>query len=225
MISDGVISMGVGKEYVIEQTELFVKEALKGQSSDHDWVHSDCVRRVGMSIGRVEGADLYIVELTGLLHDVDDWKFNKTGEPIRARQHLEGLNVEQEIIEHVCEIISTMSFKGINAARQDMRTIEGKVVQDADRLDAIGARGIARAFTYGGHKGRRIYDPDIMPVMHDSFEAYKDAEGTTLNHFYEKLLHLSSMMNTETAKMIAERRHQVIMDYLAQFHAELEGRA
>ena len=134
-----------------------------------------------------------------------------------------GLGVDQNIIDHICEIIRDISFKGAGV-RSKMRTIEGKIVQDADRLDALGAIGIARAFAYGGHKGSELYNPDVAPILHSSFEEYKKGRGPTINHFHEKLLLLKDMMNTATGRRIAEERHHFMEDYLKRFHEEWEGR-
>ncbi len=177
---------------------------------------------MALTIGRGEGADLYVVELAALLHDIADWKFHGGDDalgPSRAAEWLAGLGVEPGVIEHVAEIIRGVSFKGAGVATP-MRTLEGQVVQDADRLDAIGAIGIARAFAYGGHAGRALYDPAIVADEHSSFEAYKKNSGPTINHFHEKLLLLKDRMNTPTARRLAEGRHRFMVDFLQRFHAE-----
>jgi uncharacterized protein len=207
---------------VLEQTAEHVRQLLAGDSSGHDWWHIERVRAMALAIGRGEGADLYVVELAALLHDIADWKFHGGDDalgPQRASEWLAGLEVEPAVIEHVAEIVRQVSFKGAQVATP-MRTLEGQVVQDADRLDAIGAIGIARAFAYGGHAGRALYDPDVPAEGHASFEAYKKNSGPTINHFHEKLLLLKDRMNTGTARRLAEGRHQLMVDFLQQFHAE-----
>jgi len=168
---------------------------------------------------------LYVVELAALLHDIADWKFNDGNEdigPQLAREWLESLNVEETKISKVCEIIQDISFKGSGVITK-MTTIEGMIVQDADRLDAMGAIGIGRAFAYGGSKGREMYNPELKPEKHDTFEQYKKSQGSSINHFYEKLLLLKELMNTNTAKKIAEKRHTVMLDFLDEFFHEWEG--
>jgi uncharacterized protein len=207
---------------VLEKTAEHVRQLLAGDSSGHDWWHIERVRAMALAIGRGEGADLYVVELAALLHDIADWKFHGGDDalgPRRAAEWLAGLDVEPAVIEHVAEIVRQVSFKGAQVATP-MRTLEGQVVQDADRLDAIGAIGIARAFAYGGHAGRALYDPEVAAEGHASFEAYKKNNGPTINHFHEKLLLLKDRMNTPTARRLAEGRHQFMVDFLERFHAE-----
>jgi uncharacterized protein len=177
-------------------------------------------------IGKLEKVDLFVVELAALLHDIADWKFHDGNEdigPQLARDWLESLFVDENVISHVCEIIQDISFKGAGVAT-NMKTTEGMVVQDADRLDAMGAIGISRAFAYGGSKGREMYNPDRKPEKHDSFEQYKNSQGTSINHFYEKLLLLKDLMNTKTATKIAKNRHTVMEAFLHEFFQEWEGR-
>ena len=167
------------------------------------------------------------MELAALLHDIADWKFNDGDESAGPRQAAAWLNkngVDPGLVDEVCEIISTLSYKGAGVATP-MRTIEGKIVQDADRLDAIGAVGIARTFAYGGYKNRLMYHPEEAPVMHESFEHYKNNKGHTINHFHEKLLLLKDRMNTESAKNLAEQRHLFMENYLDRFHKEWDGDA
>jgi uncharacterized protein len=207
---------------VLEQTAEYVRQLLAGDSSGHDWRHIERVRAMALAIGRGEGADLYVVELAALLHDIADWKFHGGDDalgPRRAAEWLAGLDVEPAVIAQVAEIISQISFKGAQVATP-MHTLEGQVVQDADRLDAIGAIGIARAFAYGGHTGRALYDPDVAAEGHATFEAYKKNSGPTINHFHEKLLLLKDRMNTPIARRLAEGRHQFMVDFLRRFHAE-----
>ena len=212
------------KKRIISQTITFVKQQLKGDATGHDWWHVHRVWHMALILAEQEGADLFVVQLAALLHDIADWKFHagddKKGGVI-ARQWLESLGLEEKVIGHVCQIVSDISFKGASVATH-MKTIEGKVVQDADRLDAIGAIGIARAFAYGGYKKREMYNPEIEPLLHQSFEQYKNSEGTTVNHFHEKLLLLKNRMNTQSALQIAEERHQFMEVFLDEFLKECD---
>jgi uncharacterized protein len=213
------------KEQIIDKTAEYIKERFAGEGSGHDWWHVYRVWKNAIHIGKYEKVDLFVVELAALLHDVADWKFHDGNEdigPQLAREWLEKLCVEENIISHVCQIIQDISFKGAGVAT-NMKTTEGMVVQDADRLDAMGAIGISRAFAYGGSKGREMYNPDVKPEKHDSFEQYKKSQGTSINHFYEKLLLLKDLMNTETAKKIAGKRHVVMEAFLHEFFREWEG--
>jgi uncharacterized protein len=210
---------------VINKTLDFVKETLFGEGSGHDYWHVYRVWNNAKALAKGEQCNTYIVELGALLHDIADHKFHDgdlTVGPRVARQFLENLEVEEEIIAAVCEIIATVSFKGAKVESK-MKTIEGMIVQDADRLDAIGAIGVARTFAYGGHKGHEMYNPDIKPQLHDNFEDYKNSKGTTINHFYEKLLLLKDLMNTDTGKKAAEKRHKYMKDFLSQFYDEWNG--
>lgn len=211
---------------IIEQTAEHVKDALSGESTGHDWWHVHRVWKTAVRIGEEEGADMFVVEFASLLHDIADYKFHggdETAGPRVARQWLENLNVDEDIISHVCEIVKDISFKGANVSSK-MRTIEGKVVQDADRLDALGAIGIARCFATSSNMKLPIYDPDIKPKPHDSFEEYKTRRTSAINHFYEKLLLLKGMMNTESGKRMAEGRHEFMEEFLERFYGEWEGK-
>jgi uncharacterized protein len=213
------------KASILRRTEEFVKDRLSGESSGHDWWHIHRVSKMAVEIGTAERVDLFVVQLAALLHDIDDYKLvaDTVGEePHRAREWLERLEISGETTNRVCQIIKEISFKGARVSSR-MTTREGMVVQDADRLDAIGALGIARAFAYGGAKGRAIYDPAIKPVQHESFEEYKKNTGPTINHFYEKLLLLKDLMNTPTAKEMAITRHQFMAQFLDRFFKEWEG--
>lgn len=213
------------RQQVIDQTVAFVKERLPADPTGHDWWHTYRVWKNALHIGEAEEADLYVVQLAALLHDVADHKFHQGDDKLGAQvasEWLAGLGVEPSIVAHVSEIIAEMSFKGANVASA-IRTTEGMVVQDADRLDALGAIGIARAFAYGGYKQRLLHDPDVPPVQHDSFEQYKATKGPTINHFYEKLLLLKDRMNTATGRRMAEQRHAILVDFLREFLAEWEG--
>jgi uncharacterized protein len=211
---------------IIQSTAAHVKAAMSGEGSGHDWWHVYRVWQNALHIAGREGVDLYVVQTAALLHDLGDHKFHggdETVGPRMSREWLESLGVEVSVTDHVSEIIRDLSFKGAGVATA-MRTREGMVVQDADRLDAIGAIGIARAFSYGGHKGREMHNPDVPPQMHGSFEQYKASTGPTINHFYEKLLLLKDLMNTDAAREIAGERHRFMEQFLAQFLAEWDGR-
>ena len=211
---------------ILQTTTDHVKTLLAGDGSGHDWFHVERVRNVALHIARDEGADPFVVELAALLHDVADWKFaggDHDAGPQAARDWLISLGVEPAIIDQVADIIARLSFKGAGV-ETPMSTIEGRCVQDADRLDALGAIGVARAFAYGGHKGRALYDPAIPPQPHASFEAYKKNAGPTINHFYEKLLLLKDRMNTAAGKRLAAERHAFLERFLEQFFAEWEGK-
>ena len=210
---------------IIDRTQSYVREKMLGEGSGHDWWHVYRVRTTALAIARQEAADQYIVELGALLHDIADYKFHDGDAsigPATAAVWLSGLDADAADIDHVCQIIRDISYKGAGHVSK-MKTLEGEVVQDADRLDAIGAVGIARVFAYGGHKNRQIYDPGIAPTLHQSAEEYLKDEGASINHFYEKLLRLKDEMNTETGRVVAASRHQILLDYLEQFYAEWEG--
>jgi uncharacterized protein len=211
-------------EAIIQQTAEYVQAEFAGDSSGHDWWHIYRVWKVAVAICEREGGSPYVVQLAALLHDLDDWKLHPTagGRPERALAWLSQLEVDSATSEHIGEIIMKLSFKGAGVS-EVMPTLEGQIVQDADRLDAIGAVGIARAFAYGGHKGRALYDPAEAPTLHQSFEQYKLSQGHTINHFYEKLLLLRERMNTATARQIADQRHAFMELYLQQFMREWDG--
>lgn len=216
------------KEEIIKKTEKFVKNKLYKEGTGHDWWHSLRVWQMAKKIGRKESADLFIVELAALLHDIADWKFQDGSDDsvgaMIAKEWLEKFNVDDKVISHICKIIIGISFKGAEV-RDKLDSIEAKVVQDADRLDAMGAMGISRCFAYGGSKGRQIYDPNTKPKIHKSFEEYKKSDSPSINHFYEKLLLLKGRMNTKTGKLISEERHKFMENYLDRFFKEWEGRA
>lgn len=216
---------GMNQQDIIQKTADYIKTEFSGDSSGHDWWHIYRVWKNAITLCEHEKADAFIVELAALLHDLDDWKFNESGDetPLRAKAWLESCAVDTVITEEVCEIIMHISYKGANVGNK-MKSLEGFIVQDADRLDAIGAIGIGRAFAYGGYKDRPMYDPESQPQLHATFEQYKNSKSATVNHFYEKLLLLKDMMNTKAAKHIAEQRHQVMLNFLDQFMNEWEGR-
>jgi len=209
----------------IAGTAEHVRQQMAGDAAGHDWFHIERVRRMALRIAREEGADPVVVELAALLHDLDDWK--RTGDPEagprQARAWLTSQEVPAPLVEHVCRIIQELSFKG-SEVPTPMSSLEGCCVQDADRLDALGAIGIARAFAYGGHHGRLLYDPDQPPERHASFAAYQRSRGPTLNHFYEKLLLLAERMQTATGRQVAQQRHRFLEQFLERFLAEWEGR-
>lgn len=209
---------------MISETENFVREKMAGDSTGHDWWHVDRVRKTSLIFAGKENADLFIVEMAALLHDVADHKFIKKGDENERiiENWLKSLGLNQKIANEITEIIENLSYKGAGVDTP-MRTIEGKVVQDADRLDAIGAIGIARTFAYGGYKGNPIHVPGAKPTYHDSFETYKKGSASTINHFYEKLLLLKERMNTESGKKEAIIRHERMIKFLEDFFHEWNG--
>jgi uncharacterized protein len=211
---------------LIEATIAFVKSELLDAEGGHDWFHIERVYKNTLLIAKHENVDLSIVSLAALLHDIADPKFNNGDETIGPRVASEFLlkqNVDSEIIEHVTQIIETMSFKNSFDLNSSFTSKEMEVVQDADRLDAIGAIGIARCFNYGGYKNRPLYNPEIKPNLKMTKAEYKAAKAPTINHFYEKLLLLKGQMNTKTGKRIATERHKYMEGFLKQFYAEWEG--
>ena len=213
-------------EKIIENSIAFVQETLKDAEGGHDWFHILRVLNNSKLIAETEEEDLLTVQLGALLHDIADSKFHDGDEtvgPKVARAFLSTQQVSEEVIVHVINIIDNISFKGGNS-KQAFHSKELDVVQDADRLDALGAIGIARAFNYGGFKGRGLYDPEISPKLIMSKEQYKASTAPTINHFYEKLLLLKDRMNTETGKQLAEKRHEYMQSYLEQFYQEWNGK-
>lgn len=211
---------------LIDKTILFVKATLAQAEGGHDWFHIERVYKNALLIAESEKCDVEIVQLGALLHDIADSKFHNGDEsigPKTARTFLEAEKVEPTIIDHVIAIIENISFKGGKVERQ-FSSIELDIVQDADRLDAIGAIGIARTFNYGGFKNRALYNPEIAPNLTMTKDEYKNNEAPTINHFYEKLLLLKDKMNTQTGKQIAQDRHRYMEDFLEQFYAEWEGK-
>ena len=209
---------------IIENAIEYVKQIFANDCSGHDYHHTKRVYRLAVQIAKQENADMLIVQLAALLHDVDDAKLSPETYATKknAIDFMESNGVDNKMIEIVCKIIAEVSFVGIDSVVPS--TIEGKCVQDADRLDAMGAIGIARTFAYGGSKGRKIYEPEIKPLVNMSKEEYRQNQNSTsINHFYEKLLLLKDMMNTETAKRMAEHRQAVMEAYLEEFMTEWEG--
>lgn len=210
---------------LIEKTIEFVKVQLENAEGGHDWFHIERVYKNTLAIAKTEKCELLVCQLGALLHDIADSKFHNGDEkigPKTARNFLESQNVPEEITEHVIKIIENISFKGGNFEKK-FNSTELQIVQDADRLDAIGAIGIARCFNYGGFKNRTIYNPEIKPHLYMTKEEYKNSDSPTINHFYEKLLLLKDKMNTESGKKIAQERHEFMETFLEQFYAEWEG--
>ena len=213
-------------QQIIKNTEAFVKNALKNAEGGHDWFHILRVWNNAKLISKNENVDGFVVELGALLHDIADSKFHEGDETIGpkiAREFLKNQQVDDSIIVHIEKIINNISFKGGNF-EQKFNSPELEVIQDADRLDAIGAVGIARCFNYGGFKNRPLYNPEIYPDLNQTKEAYKNSEAPTINHFYEKLLLLKNRMNTATGREIAADRHLYMEHFLTQFYEEWNGR-
>jgi len=202
---------------IVDNTGNWVRRRFLNEEGSHDWQHIDRVRRMALFLAREEGGDLFIVEMAALLHDLEDWKLtdSETKKGI-TKEFLSGQGLTTETTERILQVIEEVSFKGAGVATP-CSSLESMVVQDADRLDAIGAIGIARAFAYGGSKGRPLYQPEKDTVQHQSFDSYKKSTSSTLHHFYEKLLHLKDRMNTVTAIKLAEKRHQYMLDFADQF--------
>lgn len=210
---------------ILDKVENYVKELSIGDPTGHDWWHVWRVRRTAKTIAAKEGGDLFVIELAALLHDIGDWKFNDADEAAGSKKTavlLGGSGVDEKTIARVGEIVDNVSFKGAGVGNK-ITTKEGMIVQDADRLDVIGAIGIARVFAYGGSVGREIYDPDTKPKLHKTFESYKNNKSSSINHFYEKVLLLKNRLNTETAREMAAQRHEFLEKYLDQFFGEWEG--
>jgi uncharacterized protein len=210
---------------IIDRTISFVKEKLKHAEGGHDWFHIERVYKNALLIAKEEVCNETIVKLAALLHDIADSKFNNGDEvvgPETARTFLESEDVDGEIINHVIKIIENISYKGGNFEKS-FASVELDIVQDADRLDALGAIGIARMFNYGGFKNRALYDPNIAPKLKMTKEEYKKSDSPTFNHFYEKLLLLKDKMNTQTGKQIALERHRFMENFITQFYSEWDG--
>ncbi|MEJ5962074.1 HD domain-containing protein [Pedobacter immunditicola] len=213
------------EQLIISKTIDFVKKTLAGAEAGHDWFHIERVYKTAKQINHTEHGDELVVALAALLHDIADSKFNGGDEEVGPRlagDFLKSLGLDPDVIVHVQEIIRNLSFKA-SLGQITFASKELDIVQDADRLDAIGAIGIARAFTYGGFKNRVLYDPEIKPQQYADKEAYKNTVAPTVNHFYEKLLLLKDLMKTAAGKQMAEERHQFMLTYLDQFYAEWEG--
>ena len=216
----------MNKASVVKKTAEFVKKSMIGEGSGHDWWHIYRVWQMAKTIAKKEKADMFVVELGALLHDIADYKFHNGDEeigPKKTSEWLNGLGVDGECVDRVAEIVRNTSFRGARV-KHNIRTLEGKIVYDADKLDAMGAIGIARTFAFGGFMKREIYDPNVKPYFHKTFEEYKNGESHTINHFYEKLLLLKNFMHTKTAKKIAKGRHRYLKDYLSKFYREWGGK-
>ncbi len=212
------------KEMINRVIEL-LKVRYISDASGHDWSHLERVWLMAKRLALGEGVNHFLLEMAALLHDVDDSKIKTEGEAEFSRTEalLHEFHIDADLREKLYEIIRTVSFHG--GFNKKPMSLEGKIVQDADRLEAMGAIGIARCFAYNGHKGNPIYDPIVQPKIFDSFSLYKKHASTAINHFYEKLLILKDRMNTPQAKKIAEHRHRVLEEYLSEFFAEVDGRA
>ena len=217
----------MNREAILKKTKEFVKQSFKGAEGGHDWFHTKRVLENSVHIAREENANLFVVQLAALLHDIADSKFHDGDEtlgPKVASEFLKEQKVDQVSREHIVKIIESVSFKNsLSPLEKTFNSIEMQIVQDADRLDAIGAIGIARAFNYGGFKNRELYNPNVTPNRNMSKEEYKKSAAPTINHFYEKLLLLKEKMNTATGKKLAEKRHEFMLSYLDQFFQEWEG--
>ncbi|MEZ4971612.1 MAG: HD domain-containing protein [Flavobacteriaceae bacterium] len=213
---------------IVEETIAFVQEKLKGAEGGHDWFHIQRVFKNALHIAKDEKVDVLVVSLGALLHDIADAKFNDGDEtvgPKMASKFLISLDVDKKVVDHVVAIIENISFKSGLGSKKLFTSKELQVVQDADRLDAIGALGIARAFNYGGYRNRELYNPEIAPNLQMTQEEYKASKAPTINHFYEKLLLLKDKMNTESGKVLAKKRHEFMLEYLEQFYSEWNGNA
>lgn len=207
---------------LLKQIETIVRDKFSNQEGSHDWFHIDRVRRTALYLQSIEGGSAECIELAALLHDYSDHKYNGGDFDAGSRevlQLLRSLGASANLAQQVAQIVSVVSYKGAHVP-DSMTSLEGQIVRDADRLDAIGAIGIARAFSYGGSKGRALYDPNIAPTLHQSKEAYAQDKGHTINHFYEKLLLLKDRMETPTAKKLAAQRHAVMEQFIVQFRQE-----
>ncbi|MDU4935107.1 MAG: HD domain-containing protein [Peptostreptococcaceae bacterium] len=209
----------MNKALILEKTRDFVKEKMYKEGSGHDWFHVERVCNMSKYLAQKESADMFIVEMTALLHDIDDWKFSDVYNTTVTEEFLKSVEVSEEDSNRILNIIKTMSYKG-GVVDSTQNTIEGMVVQDADRLDALGAIGIARAFAYGGSKNRSMYDPSIKPIDFKSLDEVKNKDNHTINHFYEKLFKLKDLMNTNTAKEIAKKRHKYMENFIEEFYSE-----
>jgi len=217
------MSLKIQQKKNLTETENYIQNYFDNEGSGHDWWHIRRVRNVALKLAEAEGGNVFRIEMAALLHDLDDWKLNGESEISKTEKWLDDLGISDSEKAYILEIIEQVSFKGAEVENNAI-SIEAKLVQDADRLDAIGAIGVARTFAYGGSKGRLIYHPNEKPVMHDSFEAYKKNTAPTINHFYEKLLLLKDLLNTNSAKQMAEKRHRFMEVFLEQFYAEWESK-
>lgn len=222
------VPMTAKERQILKKTAAYVKKAMSGEGSGHDWWHVARVAQNAALISKGEPkANPFVVGAAALLHDIKDWKFSGGDEeagPREAARLLKKLGADPESVSHIAQIMREVTYKGAGVKTKPS-SLEGKIVQDADRLDALGAIGIARCFAYGGMRGREIYNPEEKPILHKSFAQYKKAKGHSVNHFYEKLLLLTSRMNTKTGRRLAKARDRFMRNYLKNFFAEWKGRA
>ncbi|MCT4581387.1 MAG: HD domain-containing protein [Flavobacteriales bacterium] len=214
--------MEQSKEEFLSIIRNEIQSIFEGEGSGHDWWHIYRVTETAKSIARQEQANIFLVELAALLHDLGDHKLFDDSQEKLIGELLQKHHCPNNLITEVLNIVKSVSYKGAHVKTTPL-TLEGKIVQDADRLDAIGAIGIARAFAYGGHHNRLMYHPEQTPELHDNFESYKNSKGHTINHFYEKLLLLKDRMQTQTGKELAKKRHQYMESFLQQFYLEWNG--
>ncbi len=215
--------VNISEIQMLTETENYIKSIFENEGSGHDWWHIYRVRNLALKIAETEGGNHFIMEMAALLHDIDDWKINGDMQTSHAKSWLKKMKLNETDSEKILEIIDQVSFKGAGVDT-NATSIEAKIVQDADRLDAIGAIGIARTFAYGGNRNRPIYNPEIKPEMHNDFESYKKTTAPTINHFYEKLLLLKNRLNTQTAIELAEKRHIFMEQFLEEFFWEWDGK-
>ena len=217
------MELNTEQKSVLKKTEKYIQNLFEKEYSGHDWWHIFRVRNMALKIAQVEGGNCFIIEMAALLHDLDDWKMSSNSNLSRTRNWLKKMKISETDKEKIISCIEQVSFKGAGV-ETIVSFLEAGIVQDADRLDAIGAIGIARTFAYGAGKDRLIYHPDVKPESHNSFEEYKKTNAPTINHFYEKLLLLKNRLNTETAKNLAGSRHKFMEDFLKQFYKEWESK-
>jgi uncharacterized protein len=216
--------MKKSEQKVIDSTAAFVRKKFEGENTGHDWWHMYRVWQLARHIGKSEKADMLVVELGALLHDIADWKFHDDEEgPHAARQWLESQGVDNAIVEHIEDIIRNVSFKGAKV-KNVLTTLEGRVIYDADKLDALGAVGIARTFVYSGANKRALHNPDQGRIVQDTPDGIKYDQGDTINHFYDKLLILKDRMLTKTGRQTAQHRHEFMEQFLEEFYAEWDGK-
>ncbi len=213
----------IREKEAIKATEDFVREVFENEGSGHDWWHIYRVWKLALRLHETEGGNRFVIEMAALLHDLDDWKIGGGAAENRAARWLKQQALDETEAAQIVAVIQEVSFKGAGV-ETPAESVEAQIVQDADRLDAIGAIGIARTFAYGGNKQRLIYDPAVKPEMHQSFQAYQKNSAPTINHFYEKLLLLKDRMNTSVAKKMAVERHRFMEQFLEQFYGEWEGK-
>ena len=207
----------------LEETLTYVQLQMSGEGTGHDWFHVERVLKLALTIAEKESeVDMFVLQMVALLHDITDWKFTDDTNNTKEREWMQSLELDTDLIERICRDIQAISFKG-GANPFKPTTIEAKIVQDADRLDALGAIGIGRTFAFGGFKDREMYNPDKKPQEFATHEEYKKHEGTTINHFYEKLFKIRDLMHTDTAKKIAKERETFMRTFLDEFYAEWNG--